>query len=97
MGVLYHTAVRLNEKFVLHQEKEILSSLLTFTQVVPNLYELLSSTEPKMIFCEMQITEQVLVPTDFHTIFFPFLPNILFYIQQNKEAHTGLEQHESKL
>ncbi len=87
VGVLYHTAVRLNASLFCIQEKEILSS---FTQVVPNLYELLSSTEHKDDILRNANNWTGFSPHWRPYYFFPFLPNILFYIQQNKEAHTGL-------
>jgi len=56
------------------------------------------------------VTEQLMDPTDFHSIFFllcksvgsinclvtDILQNILFCVQQMKEVHTGLKQLEGE-
>jgi len=59
----------------------------------------------------MWVTKQLLVPSDFHSIFFllwksmgtssnclvtHILQNIFFYVQQKKEINTGMEQHYSE-
>jgi len=64
-------------------------SLFTHPQVVPNLYEFLSSAENKIKYFE---------DTDFHRmengncLVTDILQNIFFCAQQKKEMYTGLEQ-----
>ncbi len=73
-------------EFVLHPGKGnsviIYSNLLKLFQTCVSFFLLLNT---KMIFWEMQITEQVLVPTDVHTIFFHFFQISCFIFSRIKK------------
>ncbi len=86
-------------------------SPFTRPHVFPNLCKFLYYAERiRRYFKEFWRTKQLLVPIDFHSreintmevngdhqLFdYSILQNIFFYVQQKRETHTGLEQHEGE-
>ncbi len=97
-------------KGIVHPKMKMLSSF-THPQVVPNLYECLCSAEHKGRYSEecgkqsssgapltsivfFFLLRKSMVPQN--RLVINFLQNILFFVRQNKEIHTGLELLESE-